>query len=55
MGYSKGKNTGMLNATPRSMGKPTNMTGAKVGYSHGKSSGIDRCGDKNGCKPMKGC
>lgn len=55
MAYSSGKKTGMMSHTPRSMGKPTNMTGAKVGYSAGKSSGIARSGDKDGVKPMKGC
>lgn len=54
MPYSKGKSSSLAgrNGINYSMGKKSNSTGAKVGYSAGNSSGTRRSGDKRGSPAM---
>ena len=57
MSYKMGKTSslGGKHNVSHASGKKANSTGARVTASAGKSSGTARGGDKDGCKPMKGC
>ena len=57
MSYKIGKTSslGGKHNVSHSGGKRTPSTFSKVTASAGKSSGTARGGDKDGCKPMKGC
>ena len=55
--YKQGKSSslGKTNSVNHAGGKRTPSTFSKVSASAGKNSGTRTSGDKNGCKPMKGC